>query len=61
MDGLLPAATLRAAPPSHIVGASSVVAELAFILAMVPFCSYARVKRLQGVAFARSLPSTEWT
>ena len=28
---------------------------------MVPFSSYARVVRLQGVAFASSLPSTEWT
>ena len=37
------------------------VAGLACVPGMVPFCSYARVVRLQGVACASSLPSTEWT
>ena len=61
MDGLLPAATLRAGPPGHVMRASSVVAGLAFTLPMVPVYGYARVERLQGVAFTSSLPSTART
>ena len=41
--------------------ASSVIARLALVPGKVPLCSYGRVQRLQGVAFARSLPSTDWT
>ena len=48
-------------PPSHAVRAGSVVAGLAFILGMVPLCSYARVQRLQGVVLASSLRSTDCT
>ena len=59
MNGLLPAATLRAEPPSQVGGATGVIARLAFILGTVPLCSYARVPRMQGVAFASSLASTE--
>ena len=59
MDGLLPAATLRAGPPSHAARASSVIAGLTWVLVMIPLCSYARIERLQGVAFARSMASTE--
>ena len=60
MDDLLPAATLRADPPDQIPGVSRVVTGLTFVLAMVPLYRYARVECLQGVAFACSLPSTEW-
>ena len=31
---------------------------MALILGIVPLCSYVKVQRLQGVAFASSLPST---
>ena len=51
----------RAGPPSHRMGASCVIARLALVLALIPFCSYGRVQRLQRVAFASSLPSTEGT
>ena len=34
------------------------VARLAFVLAMIPLCSYASMERLQGVALTSSLPST---
>ena len=61
MDGLLPAATLRAEPPGQMPRASSVVAELAFVLALIPLCGYARAQRLKGVAFASGLASTERT
>ena len=61
MDGLLPAAMLRADPPSQVAGAKSVVTGLALILDIVPFCSYVRVQLLQGVAFAGSVPSTTRT
>ena len=61
IDGLLPAATLRAGPPSQVGGAYSVIAGLACVLGIVPLCSYVRVQRLQGVASACSLSSTEWT
>ena len=37
------------------------LAELAFILGMVPLCSYVRVERLQGITLANSLPSTTRT
>ena len=59
--GLLPAATLRAGPPSPVAGVSSVVAGLPLVPVMVPLCSYVRVERLQGVASACSLPNTEGT
>ena len=61
MDGLLPAATLRPGPPGQVGGASSVVAGLAVVLAVIPICSCVWVGRLQGVAFASSMPTTEWT
>ena len=61
MNALLPAATLRAEPPCQAVGACSVVARLAFILALIPLCGYARAQRLKGVAFASGLPNTEQT
>ena len=61
MDGLLPTATLRAEPPCQVARASSVVAGLVFVLGIVPLCSYVRVQRLQGVAFASIPPSTKWT
>ena len=59
MNGLLPAALLMASPPSQMRRASSVVAELALVLGMIPLCSYVRVERLQGVAFASILPNTK--
>ena len=59
MNGLLPAETLRATPPRQMRRAGSVVIGLIFILAVVPLCSNVRVHRLQRVAFANSLPSTE--
>ena len=37
------------------------VAGLAVILGVIPLCSYVGVKRLQGVASASGLPSTERT
>ena len=37
------------------------IARLALVLALIPFCSYGRVQRLKGVAFASSLPGTEGT
>ena len=56
MDGLLPAAVLRAEPPGQMRRA-----RLALVLCIVPLCSYAWVQRLQGVASASSMSSTEWT
>ena len=44
-----------------MTGAGSVVAGLVLILTVVPFCSYVRVERLQRVASASSLSSTEGT
>ena len=44
-----------------VVRASSVIAGLALVLAMIPLCSCGRVERLQGVASASSMPSTAWT
>ena len=61
MDALLLAAKLRADPPGQVSGVSRVVAGLAFVLAMIPLCSYARMKSLQRVAFARHMPRTAWT
>ena len=46
MDGLLPAATLRAEPPGQM-RAGSVVTRLALAPGIVPLCSYVRVQRLQ--------------
>ena len=60
INALLPAATLRAEPPCQAVGACSVVAGLAFILALIPLCGYARAQRLQGVAKWLAASST-WT
>ena len=60
-DGLLPNAMLRAGPPGQVSAASGVVTRLALVLAVVPLCSCFRVDRLQGVASASSLPSTEGT
>ena len=34
------------------------IPKVTLVLAMIPLCSYARVERLQGVASARSMPST---
>ena len=61
MDGLLPAAMLRADPPSQVGGGSSVVTGITFILGIVPLCSCVRVQLMQRVAFASSVPSTAWT
>ena len=61
MDGLPPAATLRAEPPSQVGGGSSVVTGMALVLSIVPLCSYVRVQRLQRVAFASSVASTART
>ena len=61
IDSLLPAASLRAEPPSQVGRASCVLAGLALVLGMVPLCSYPGAQRLQGVALASSMPSTEWT
>ena len=58
MGGLLPAASLRAGPSSDVVRASNVIPKVTLVLAMIPLCSYARVECLQGVASARSMPST---
>ena len=58
---LLPAGALRCGPPSHKIGAGSVIARLAWVLALIPLFSYGRVQRLQGVALASSLPSTSRT
>ena len=60
MDGLLPAATLRAELPCQVARASSIVAGLALVLGMVPLCSYVRVRCLQGVAPASIPPNTKW-
>ena len=61
VNALPPAATLWADPPSKVGRASSVLTGLTSVLDMIPFCSGARAERLQGVAFASSMPSTEWT
>ena len=61
IDGLLPAVTLRAGPPSDVAGASRVVAWLALVFAVVPLCSYVRIERLQRVATAHIPPRTEGT
>ena len=52
---------LRAGPPSHIMGASSVIARLVLVLVLIPLCSYGRVQCLQGIASASCHPNTEGT
>ena len=59
MDNLLPAATLRAGPPSKVTRASNIVLGLFCVLAKIPLCSYVRVKRLQGIALASNLSCTD--
>lgn len=39
---LLPATTLKTAPPSKMLRAGSVVTGLAFVFCAIPFCSYVR-------------------
>ena len=41
--------------------AGSVLAGLPLVLAVMPVSSYDRMKGLQGVAIASSMPSTDWT
>ena len=61
LSSLSPAVTLRAGPPSHVLRASSVIAGLTLVLAVIPLRSYARVERLQGIALADSMASAAWT